>query len=134
MCIRDRDVLARAPAVISCRGSQINVAPHNPERAAMRDGLAATFARAAAVHCVSAQIRDEATRYGLDPGKAVVIRPAVDPELFQPAVSSPSGSSPLLPSPPAPLRLITTGSVLWRKGYEMCIRDREPDPPPLGRG
>lgn len=115
------ELLDRAPVVISCRGSQINVAPHNPERADLRDGLAATFARAAAVHCVSAQIRDEATRYGLDPGKAVVIRPAVDPELFQPAVSSPPGSSPLLPSPPAPLRLITTGSVLWRKGYEYAL-------------
>jgi hypothetical protein len=118
-----QELLDRAPVVISCRGSQINVAPHNPERADLRDGLAATFARAAAVHCVSAQIRDEATRYGLDPGKAVVIRPAVDPELFQPAVSSPlgNGSSPLLPSPPAPLRLITTGSVLWRKGYEYAL-------------
>ncbi len=113
-----QDVLERAPAVISCRGSQINVAPHNPERAALRDGLAATFARAAAIHCVSAQIRDEATRYGLDPRKAVIIHPAVDPALFRPAAAV---SSPLPPCPPAPLRLLTTGSIIWRKGYEYAL-------------
>jgi glycosyltransferase involved in cell wall biosynthesis len=107
------ELMGRAPVVISCRGSQINVAPHNPERADLRDGLAATFARAAAVHCVSAQIRDEATRYGLDPRKAVIIRPAVDPEQFRPA--------PRLPGSPAPLRLLTTGSILWRKGYEYAL-------------
>lgn len=112
-----QDVLGRAPAVISCRGSQINVAPHNPERAAIRDGLAATFGRAAAVHCVSAQIRDEATRYGLDPRKAVIIHPAVDPALFRPAAAP----SPLRPGSPSPLRLLTTGSIIWRKGYEYAL-------------
>jgi glycosyltransferase involved in cell wall biosynthesis len=113
-----QDLMDRAPSVISCRGSQINVAPHNPERAELRDGLAATFARAAAVHCVSAQIRDEATRYGLDPRKAVIIRPAVDPELFRPA-PSPSGRG--SKASDAPLRLVTTGSILWRKGYEYAL-------------
>ena len=118
-----QDALGRAPAVISCRGSQINVAPHNPERAAIRDGLAATFGRAAAVHCVSAQIRDEATRYGLDPRKAVIIRPAVDPTLFRPTVPSPSGRGLGRGSEgtDAPLRLLTTGSILWRKGYEYAL-------------
>ena len=137
-----QELMGRAPAVISCRGSQINVAPHNPERAALRDGLAATLARAAAVHCVSAQIRDEATHYGLDPRKAVIIRPAVDPAVYRPAVPSPLGSGlgrgsegldAAVPSPSgrglgrgsqdsdAPLRLITTGSILWRKGYEYAL-------------
>ena len=52
-----QELLDRAPVVISCRGSQINVAPHNPERADLRDGLAATFARAAAVHAVERSLR-----------------------------------------------------------------------------
>jgi len=118
-----QELLACAPVVISCRGSQINVAPHNPERAALRDGLAATFARAAAVHCVSAQIRDEATRYGLDPRQAVIIRPAVDPDYFCPAVPSPFGRGLGRGSetPDVPLRLVTTGSILWRKGYEYAL-------------
>ncbi len=108
-------LLARKPAVISCRGAQINVAPHNPERAAIRDGLAATFARAAAVHCVSAAIRDEAASYGLDASKTVVIRPAVDPDVFRP------GAAPASPRAGGPLRIVTTGSVIWRKGYEYAL-------------
>ena len=128
-----QSLLDEAPSVISCRGSQINVAPHNPERAALREGLALTFGKATAVHCVSQQIRDEAARYGLDPRKAVVIRPAVDPNLFRPALPPPSerGSSVPSPlgrgfgrgssSPDTPFRLVTTGSILWRKGYEYAL-------------
>ena len=138
-----QSLLDEAPSVISCRGSQINVAPHNPERAALREGLALTFGKATAVHCVSQQIRDEAARYGLDPRKAVVIRPAVDPNLFRPALPPPSERGSALPSPSGrgsdvpspfgrrlgrgssspdtPFRLVTTGSILWRKGYEYAL-------------
>ena len=101
------------PTVISCRGTQINVSPHNPRRTALRDGLPVTFARAAAVHCVSEDIRDEATRYGLDPAKATVIRPAVDPDVFRPA-DAPRASSDRL-------RVVSTGDVIWRKGYEYAL-------------
>jgi colanic acid/amylovoran biosynthesis glycosyltransferase len=102
------------PVVVSCRGAQINVAPHNPQRTALRDGLRATLTRAAAVHCVSDAIRREAAQYGLEPRKAWVIRPAVDPALFCPppaAVDRPGGA----------LRLVTTGSLIWRKGYEYLL-------------
>ena len=128
-----QSLLDEAPSVISCRGSQINVAPHNPERAALREGLALTFGKATAVHCVSQQIRDEAARYGLDPRKAVVIRPAVDPNLFRPALPPPSERGSDVPSPfgrrlgrgssspDTPFRLVTTGSILWRKGYEYAL-------------
>ena len=101
------------PTVISCRGAQINVSPHNPQRTALRDGLPVTFARAAAVHCVSEAIRDEATRYGLDPAKATVIRPAVDPAVFRPA------DGPRAPS--KRLSVVSTGDVIWRKGYEYAL-------------
>lgn len=112
MAIAYRPLLERGPSVISCRGTQINVTPHNPERAAIRDGLADTFRRASAVHCVSAAIRDEATQYGLEPDKAVVIHPAVDPDVFRPAAHMPSGG---------PLRVVTTGGLLWGKGYEYAL-------------
>lgn len=101
------------PAVISCRGSQIQVAPHDPERRALRQGLPESFARAAAVHCVSAAILREAERYGLDPAKAVVIRPAVDPDEFSPATRAGEEDG--------PLRLITVGSLHWRKGLEYLL-------------
>jgi hypothetical protein len=69
---------------VSCRGAQINVAPQNPERADIRDGLQQIFTKAAAVHCVSVAIRDEASKYGLDPARSVVIYPAVDQNFFFP--------------------------------------------------
>ncbi len=106
-------LMERAPTVISCRGAQINVVPHNPERAGMRDALAVTFEKAAAVHCVSEAIQEEATHYGLDPAKSVIIRPAVDPDVFRPATTRlPPGNT---------LRLIMTGSIIWRKGYEYAL-------------
>ncbi len=37
------------PTVVSCRGAQVNIAPHNPERHAIQQGLAETFERATAV-------------------------------------------------------------------------------------
>jgi glycosyltransferase involved in cell wall biosynthesis len=106
-------LMARAPSVISCRGTQINVAPHNPERTELRLGLPESFAKAAAVHCVSEAICREATLYGLDPAKSVVIRPAVDPAIFCPA--------PQRRPPDGTLRVIMTGSVIWRKGYEHAL-------------
>ncbi len=100
-----------APVVVSCRGAQVNVAPWNPDRTALRDGLAPAFAGATAVHCVSEAVRAEAGRYGLDPAKATVIRPAVDLQRFAPS------------TPPVghPFRLVSVGRVMWRKGYEYAL-------------
>jgi colanic acid/amylovoran biosynthesis glycosyltransferase len=99
------------PVVVSCRGAQVNVAPWNPDRTALRDGLPAAFDRAAAVHCVSAAIATEAEQFGLDPAKATVIRPAVDLTRFTPT-----------PLPPGePWRLVSVGRLMWRKGYEYAL-------------
>ena len=97
------------PVVVSCRGAQVNVAPWNPDRAALRAGLPAAFERAAAVHCVSDAIREEARQFGLDPAKATVIRPAVDLGRFRP--------SPL----PGRGHLVSIGRLQWRKGYEYAL-------------
>ena len=106
------DVFAAGPpVVVSCRGAQVNVAPWNPDRAALRRGLPEAFARATAVHCVSDAILREATAFGLDPAKATVIRPAVDLGRFSPS-SPPAGST---------LRLISVGRLQWRKGYEYAL-------------
>src|SRR5688500_1091314 len=93
------------PSVISCRGGQINVAPHDPRRREQRAGLPASFRYASAVHCVSHSIRDEATKYGLDPKKAVVINPAVDTSMFKP--------SPHPKRADGELRIVSTGSLTW---------------------
>ena len=103
------------PVAVSCRGSQLNVAPHNPARVAIRDGLAATFQKAAFVHCVSQTMLEEACKYGLDPGKAHVVRPAVDTQFFSPPESK-GASRPVLP-----FRVITTGGLNWKKGHEYAL-------------
>lgn len=102
-----------APVVVSCRGSQVNVAPHHPHRGALRQGLKATFRRAAAVHCVSEAIRQEARRHGLDLEKAHVIRPAVDPEFFRPGPDAAGNGR--------RFRVVSTGSLSWTKGYEYAL-------------
>ncbi len=101
------------PSVISCRGAQINIAPHNPKRRRIKDELRTTFQGASKVHCVCEAIRTEAESYGLDPAKTVVITPAVDIEFFSPARNG--------EKPENRLRIVTTGSLIWRKGYEYAL-------------
>jgi colanic acid/amylovoran biosynthesis glycosyltransferase len=106
-------LLDNCPAVISCRGSQINIAPHDPNRKRIIQQLKVTFDKAAAVHCVSEAIKNEAGRFGLNPAKTRVIRPAVDPDFFSPAASARSNDS--------TFRIITVGALNWRKGYEYAL-------------
>jgi colanic acid/amylovoran biosynthesis glycosyltransferase len=71
------------------------------------------FARAAAVHCVSEAVREEAVRLGLDRAKAHVIHSAVDLDFFSPAprdVRDPDG-----------LRVIGLGQLHWVKGYDYAL-------------
>ncbi len=100
------------PVVVSCRGSQVNVAPHNPKRYAIREGLRITFQQATAVHCVSEAVKLEAVKHGLDPSKAWVIRPAVDPNFFHPKKQLPNRLG---------FQVVTVGSVGWVKGYEYAL-------------
>jgi colanic acid/amylovoran biosynthesis glycosyltransferase len=102
------------PIVVSCRGAQVSVVPHNPSRRAILAGLEETFRQAAFVHCVSRAILEEAQAYGLDPNKAHIIRPAVNPAFFHPCDEVGGASGDLL-------RIITTGSLIWRKGHEFAV-------------
>lgn len=104
----------KCPVVVSCRGSQINIAPHNPRRTQLLQGLGRTFAKASAVHCVSESVEREAIRYGLNRSKSRVIRPAVDPNFYS---TKKRASGPQA----GPVRLLTAGSLLWVKGYEYAL-------------
>jgi len=92
--------------VVSCRGSQVNVAPHDPSRS-VREGLPVTFRKASLVHCVSQAIEAEAGRYGLDPKKSRVIQTGVDPTFFSPVDTR---------EPSDRIRVVTTGRLDWNKG------------------
>ena len=101
------------PVLVSCRGSQMNIGPHDPERKELREGLRVTLSRAAAVHCVCRAIQTEAAAYGLDPARSRVIHPAVDPERFAPNAVPPRRRVP---------RVIAVGALSWKKGFEYAIR------------
>jgi colanic acid/amylovoran biosynthesis glycosyltransferase len=94
------------PVVVSCRGSQINVAPHDPKRH-IKEQLPATFDSAAAVHCISAAIEQEAQHFGLNPAKARVIHPGIEPGFFSPPPSR---------TPSSRLHVVSVGSLVWVKG------------------
>jgi colanic acid/amylovoran biosynthesis glycosyltransferase len=104
--------LLDAKTVISCRGSQVHIAPLDPNRPQWAKDLKSTFVRATAVHCVSEAILKEAEHYGLDPKKAMVNRPAVDMEFFVPPLKRPESDT---------VRIVSVGSLIWRKGYEHAL-------------
>lgn len=100
------------PVLVSCRGSQINVAPYDPQRE-IREGLPVMFARVAAVHCVSQAIEDEASQFGLDRRRSHVIYPGIDPEFFIPPRRREGSEC---------LRVVTVGSLVWVKGTTYAIQ------------
>lgn len=100
------------PVVVSCRGSQVNIRPHTNGGETYRMQFKESMENAAAVHCVSHDILNEASKLGLDPLKAVVIHPAVDPAFFQPLKKR---------MPKKIFTIITTGSLIWTKGYEYAL-------------
>jgi glycosyl transferase family 4 len=75
--------LWRCPMVLSCHGG-LDLYARSPSHAAALAGVGEAFGRAAAVHCVSDAMCAEATRHGLDPSRARVIRAGVDLGAFSP--------------------------------------------------
>jgi colanic acid/amylovoran biosynthesis glycosyltransferase len=103
-----------APTVVSCHGAGVSSQPHAArwrERWATR--FPHVFRRAAIVHCVADAVAANAQRYGLDPDKARVIRPGIDPAAFCPA--------PREEEDPTEFRLVTVARLIWCKGYEYAL-------------
>ena len=101
----------RCPVVVSSHGG-IHVRPKTGERR-ITGAYPTVFARAAAVHCVSEAVREEAVRFGLDRAKARVIHSAVDVDFFSPAPSGVRDSE--------ELRVIGVGRLNWVKGYDYAL-------------
>jgi colanic acid/amylovoran biosynthesis glycosyltransferase len=99
------------PVTTSARGSDISVYPHIPGSEAYASGLPEVFERVSAVHCVSESLAREAAELGLDPAKAVVARPAMDPELFRPDETGKGDG----------LAVVMVGWLRWEKGYEYAL-------------
>ena len=100
------------PVLTSCRGALVTIAPWDPGRPGYAEALTAVFHDATLIHCVSEAIVADAAEFGLDPAKARVIRPAVDPAVFHPAEAPPQSGR---------LRLVAVGGLTWRKDYEHAL-------------
>ena len=99
------------PVVVSCRGAGVAAHPHaGLERVSSR--YPELFAKASAVHCVSEEMLNEATRFGLDPTKATVIRSGVDSTFFSPGARERSSC----------FRILSVGSLHWIKNLEDGVR------------
>lgn len=105
--------LYHCPSLISCRGSQLQIAPKNPARAAQVGGLRGTLQRATMIHCVSDAILDQAAALGMDPKKARVIRPAVDPTFFRPLRTDERSRD--------KFAVISVGNLSWVKGHQYSL-------------
>ncbi len=101
------------PVIVSCRGAQLNIAPHNPRRRADVIRYFAALERATVVHCVSDDLESIVVEKGTPRDKVRVIRPAVDPSFFCPGN--------VTARPQQGLRLVSTGSLIWRKGHESLL-------------
>lgn len=102
------------PVVTSSRGSDMNVYPHVPGMAHYAQRLPEVLRRVSAVHFVSEALKREAVELGLDPAKAWVVRPSVDPEVFRPANGTPARDDGVL-------RVIGVGLLRWEKGHEYAL-------------
>lgn len=101
-----------ARILVSCRGTQERIVPLvDPARAARLRELFAVVDR---VHCVSADMLRTCATYGLDPARAFVNHPAVDPRRFARASPYPARTA-------GPYQLISTGRLHWAKGLEFAL-------------
>jgi colanic acid/amylovoran biosynthesis glycosyltransferase len=99
--------------LISFLGSLINIVATDPSHKEILEQLGATLEKAAVVHCDPLADKIEALQYGLDPAKAWVIRPAVDPDFFCPP------TQPIIHD--STFRIVTVAPLLWQKGYEYAL-------------
>ncbi len=99
------------PTIISCRGSQINIAPFNPKRSYMLEGLKTTLSESTYIHCVSNSIAKEAQKYCGDFEKIKTIYTGVDTDFF--SFSKEKKNS--LPT------IVSIGNQSWKKGFEYAL-------------
>ncbi|HEY7739917.1 MAG TPA: glycosyltransferase [Steroidobacteraceae bacterium] len=103
------------PAVVTARGSDINVAAREPVAGAWIRWAAR---RCAAMVAVSEALRDAMVARGLPPGKITVLRNGVDLERFRP-LDRDAARAPLGLSGPV---LLAVGNLVPEKGHDLAIR------------
>ena len=100
-----------APVVVSCRGSDVHTLEQAPPKE--REASVTAIRNAAAVHCVSQRMADEVARLSGRTKGLWVNRPAVDVERILPR--------PINGGADGPVRLLTTGRLVWKKGFDYLL-------------
>ncbi len=100
------------PIVVSCRGSQVLVARHNPARESYFGGMSTAIRNVDAVHCVSADLGREIESLGVPRDRIEVIHSGVDQTVFRPGDQRLRADR---------LRLVTVGRLHWKKGQEYAL-------------
>lgn len=95
------------PVLVSVRGSQVTVG--TSASTGQDKVLGVNFAKAKAIHCVSNDLKMKCMELGADAGKIFVNYNGIDLRKFTPGPAVHSGDS--------TLRLVSVGSLIWRKGY-----------------
>jgi len=104
-----REVLG-SPLVVSCRGNDV----HTLELRSVseRDAALECVRRADAIHCVSDEMASEIARLTGRREAVWVNRPAVETERISPRPP---------PSSSGPIRLLATGRLVWKKGFDYLL-------------
>lgn len=102
----------KARTVVSCRGTGEKVKPIvDPDRSLK---LALLFQSIQRVHCVSDDMLNTVTQYGLDKQKAFINRPAIQTEKFR-------FSKRKKPDVSDSYSIVTTGRLSYEKGYMFAL-------------
>jgi glycosyltransferase involved in cell wall biosynthesis len=101
------------PFVVSSHGGDVQIVPYAPGGRPAVKAFPVVFRRAAAVHCVADAVVAETARFGLEPGKARVIRAGVDPGFFRPAAGHGDENG--------RFSLVSVGTLRWVKGFEYAL-------------
>jgi colanic acid/amylovoran biosynthesis glycosyltransferase len=98
--------------VTSCRGAAEQITPLMDNSRAGQ--LGQVLKSMDSVHCVSQDMLRTVEKYGLDPGKAFINRPAIDLEQFHRNTPYPNCTT-------GPYHLVSVSRLHWKKGLEFGI-------------
>lgn len=106
----------KAPVIASARGSQVTVYPVT--RAGYKDQIIKAIHAVDAIHCVSQSIQQRCIDLGAPAEKTFVNYNGIDTDLFQPGIKEWWQDR-----KDQTFRLITVGSLMWRKGihYQLML-------------
>jgi colanic acid/amylovoran biosynthesis glycosyltransferase len=97
---------------LSCRGSAEKSTPlFKPER---KEQLSRVFKHSSLVHCVSNNMAEVCSAYGLDRSKVLINFPSINIKIFNRTV-------PYVQKQDATLTLLSVGRLHWKKGYPYAL-------------